>query len=86
MDYWSSSDAQAWANANIIRNAEEARPQDQGPTRGAGLSQYACAPLLGVSRTYLADVECGRRNASLAALDSIARGLDVSLEELLRGV
>lgn len=51
-----------------------------------GLSQYACAPLLGVSRTYLADVECGRRNVSLAALDSIARGLDVSLEELLRGV
>lgn len=51
-----------------------------------GLSQYACAPWLGVSRTYLADVECGRRNVSLAALDSIARGLDVSLEELLRGV
>ena len=48
-----------------------------------GLSQYACAPLLGVSRTYLADVECGRRNVSLATLD---RGLDVSLEELLRGV
>lgn len=51
-----------------------------------GLSQYACAPLLGVSRTYLADVECGRCNVSLATLDSIACGLDVSLEELLRGV
>ena len=51
-----------------------------------GLSQYACAPLLGVSRTYLADVECGRRNVSLATLDSIARGLGISLEELLKGV
>ena len=43
-------------------------------------------PWLGVSRTYLADVECGRRNVSLATLDSIARGLGVSLEELLKGV
>lgn len=51
-----------------------------------GLSQYACAPLLGVSRTYLVDVECGRRNVSLATLDSIARGLGISLEELLKGV
>ena len=45
-----------------------------------GLSQYACAPLLGVSRTYLADVECGRRTVSLATLDSLARGLGISLE------
>ena len=42
--------------------------------------------MLGVSRTYLADVECGRRNVSLATLDSIARGLGISLEELLKGV
>lgn len=50
------------------------------------LTQYACAPVLGLSRTYLADVECGRRNVSLATLAGIAEGFGITLEELLRGV
>lgn len=51
-----------------------------------GLSQYACAPLLNMSRTYLADVECGRRNISLARLSAIADGFGITLEELFKGV
>ncbi|BAK45835.1 helix-turn-helix domain-containing protein [Eggerthella sp. YY7918] len=51
-----------------------------------GLSQYACAPLLKVSRTYLADLECGRRNVSLARLASIAEGFGITLEELFKGL
>ena len=51
-----------------------------------GLSQYACAPRLGMSRTYLADLECGRRNISLARLAAMAEGFDITLEELFKGV
>ena len=50
------------------------------------LSQYACAPLLNMSRTYLADLECGRRNVSLARLSAIADGFGITLEELFKGV
>lgn len=51
-----------------------------------GLSQYACAPRLGMSRTYLADLECGRRNVSLARLTAVADGFGITLEELFKGV
>lgn len=51
-----------------------------------GLSQYACAPLLGMSRTYLADLECGRRNVSLGRLTMIAEGFGITLEELFKEV
>lgn len=51
-----------------------------------GMTQYACAPLLGVSRQYLADVECGRRNVSLGRLASIAEGFGITLEELFKGI
>lgn len=51
-----------------------------------GLTQYALAPLAGVSRTYLADVERGMRNASLETISKIANGLGVSIEELMRGM
>lgn len=51
-----------------------------------GLSQYACAPRLGMSRTYLADLECGRRNISFARLAAMAEGFDITLEELFKGV
>lgn len=50
-----------------------------------GLSQYACAPRLGMSRTYLADLECGR-NVSLARLTAVADGFGITLEELFKGV
>lgn len=51
-----------------------------------GLSQYACAPKLNMSRSYLADLECGRRNVSLARLVDIAEGFDITLEQLFKGV
>ena len=51
-----------------------------------GLTQYTLAPLAGVSRTYLADVERGARNVSLETIGKIAEGLGVTLEELMRGM
>lgn len=51
-----------------------------------GLTQYALAPLACVSRTYLADVERGKRNVSLETVGKIAEGLGVSIEELMQGM
>ena len=50
--------------------------------RGArGVSQEAFAYSIGMSRTYLAEVEVGRRNVSVENIDRIARGLGVSMRE-----
>lgn len=42
--------------------------------------------MIGMDKTYLSGVENGKRNATVSTLDRIARGLDVPLEELFRGV
>ena len=44
-----------------------------------GMSQEAFAYSIGMSRTYLAEVEVGRRNVSIENIDRISRGLGVSL-------
>ena len=50
--------------------------------RGArGVSQEAFAYSIGMSRTYFAEVEVGRRNVSVENIDRIARGLGVSMRE-----
>lgn len=45
-----------------------------------GMSQEAFAYSIGMSRTYLAEVETGKRNVSIDNIDRIARGLGVSLQ------
>lgn len=44
-----------------------------------GLSQEAFAYSIEMSRTYLAEIEVGKRNVSVANIDRIARGLGLSL-------
>lgn len=44
-----------------------------------GLSQEAFAYSIEMSRTYLAEIEAGKRNVSIANIDRIARGLGLSL-------
>lgn len=39
-----------------------------------------------INRNYLSDLENGRRNPSLSILVRLSRGLNVSLEFLLKGV
>lgn len=51
-----------------------------------GLSQHKFAAMIGMSRTYLVDVEKDRRNITLKTIRRIARGLDVSMAELFTGV
>ena len=39
-----------------------------------------------MDRTYYASVENGKRNISIVNIEKIAKGLDISLEELFREV
>lgn len=47
----------------------------------AGLSQEAFAWRIGMARSYLAEVETGKRNISIANLEKIAIGLDIPLKD-----
>ena len=46
---------------------------------GLGLSQEAFAYSIEMSRTYLAEVETGKRNVSIENIERIASGFGVSL-------
>lgn len=47
------------------------------------LSQDKLANLAEIDRTYLPDIESGKRNISLIVAEKIAKALNVSLKELL---
>ena len=49
----------------------------------AGWTQVQLAERIGIDRTFLADVERGKRNISILNLDLIAKGLEISLSRLL---
>lgn len=51
-----------------------------------GVSQEKFALSIDMDRTYYASVESGKRNISLNNIDKIAKGLDLSLEELFKGL
>ena len=50
------------------------------------LSQEALAEKSGLHRTYISDVENGKRNLSICTLLCIARALDSAIKELLIGI
>jgi transcriptional regulator with XRE-family HTH domain len=50
------------------------------------LSQMDLARAAGLHRTYIADVERGGRNSSMASIAKIARALNISISELCRGI
>nr|WP_326215785.1 helix-turn-helix transcriptional regulator [uncultured Oscillibacter sp.] len=51
-----------------------------------GLSQEKFALSIEMDRTYYASVESGKRNISLNNIEKIANGLNISLEELFKGL
>jgi transcriptional regulator with XRE-family HTH domain len=51
-----------------------------------GLSQEKFASSIDMDRTYYASVEAGKRNISINNIYKIAKGLDVTLEELFKGM
>jgi transcriptional regulator with XRE-family HTH domain len=52
----------------------------------AGLSQETFAEKCDLDRTYIGGIERGERNLALRNINEIARGLGVSLTELIRGL
>ena len=48
-----------------------------------GWTQVEMAERVGIDRSFLADVERGKRNLSILNLDLIAKGLKVTLSQLL---
>lgn len=47
------------------------------------ISQETLANMADIDRTYLLDIEKGKRNVSLRVADKIAKALNVSLKDLL---
>ena len=52
----------------------------------SGLSQEKFALSIGMDRTYLAEVELGKRNISIINIEKIANGLGVKLSDLFWGI
>ncbi|MGA3211616.1 MAG: helix-turn-helix transcriptional regulator [Terriglobales bacterium] len=51
-----------------------------------GWTQVVMAERLGIDRSFLADVERGKRNISILNLEIIAKGFRVTLSRLLSGL
>jgi transcriptional regulator with XRE-family HTH domain len=49
-----------------------------------GWTQVDFAERLGLDRSYLAQIEGGQRNVSLAIIETIATGFDMSISQLFR--
>lgn len=52
----------------------------------SGMSQEKFALSIDMDRTYLASVEAGKRNISLCNIEKIAKGLNISVSELLSDI
>ena len=51
-----------------------------------GLTQIAMSTRFGIDRTFISDVERGRKSLSLPMLEVIALGLKLTLSDLLRDI
>ena len=51
-----------------------------------GISQEKFALSIDMDRTYYASVENGKRNISIKNIEKIAKGLDITLEELFKNL
>jgi transcriptional regulator with XRE-family HTH domain len=51
-----------------------------------GWTQIEMAAYLGINRGHLSDLEMGKREIGLLMLQVVARGLDTTMEKLLRGL
>lgn len=54
--------------------------------KATGMSQEKFALSIDMDRTYLASVEAGKRNISLCNIEKIAKGLNITISELLSGI
>jgi transcriptional regulator with XRE-family HTH domain len=54
--------------------------------KGIGLSQEAFADRCGLDRTYVGGIERGERNVAIRNIERIAKGLGLSIAELMSGL
>ncbi len=54
--------------------------------RERGCTQVELAEMLGMDRSYLSEIETGKKDPSLRVLKTIADGFGLSLSQLLRGL
>lgn len=54
--------------------------------RRKGWTQVELAVHLGINRGHLSDLELGKREIGLLMLQTVAKGLDTTMEKLLRGL
>jgi transcriptional regulator with XRE-family HTH domain len=54
--------------------------------QGKGWTQIEMAAYLGINRGHLSDLEKGKREICLLTLQVIARGLDTTMDKLLKGL
>ncbi len=50
------------------------------------MTQEQMAVRFGIDRSYISDVERGRKSMSLSMLEVVALGMKISLSELFRGL
>jgi transcriptional regulator with XRE-family HTH domain len=54
--------------------------------RERNLTQLRMATEFGIDRSFISDVERGRKSISLPMLEVIALGMEITLSDLLRGI
>ena len=54
--------------------------------KGKGYSQETFAERCGLDRTYIGGIERGERNVALRNIETIAKALDITLSDLMRGL
>ncbi|MGH8646915.1 MAG: helix-turn-helix domain-containing protein [Gammaproteobacteria bacterium] len=54
--------------------------------KSKGYSQEAFAARCELDRTYIGGIERGERNVALRNIESIAKGLDMTVSELMKGL
>lgn len=58
----------------------------RGLRQEKNISQEAFADICGLHRTYISDVELGKRNVSLENIERMANALDITLPKLFERV
>lgn len=76
--------ARTWAHVHDKGAKYGLRIKDLRDERG--LSQRGFAALIGMSPTYLADIERGARNVSIDNMKRIADGFGVTFHEMTEGM
>ena len=54
--------------------------------KARGMTQHQLSDYMGIDRSFISDVERGKKRISLDYLDTLAQGFKLSLPEMLKGL